>query len=274
MELYFLMLLAGICSGILTLLFGFGGGFIIVPLVYSTIRFSTSIDSMAYALAFKSAVATSLLLMIVNAGMASYQQHKKGNIPQGYIFPLAYWIALGAISGTVLALYSHADLLKWCFAIYLLITIAECIYRKAQQRHHSAATAQVRALTGAEKTVGGLLIGNIAAALGVGGSVMTVPLFRRCGLDMRGAVALANPLSLPVALAGCFSYVVVYLFNPIDLGTHFIGLFYLPAMLCLVMGGFIGMRCAMPWVGRLSNRWHEWGYISLLSVVFLVIIFN
>lgn len=168
MELYFLMLLAGICSGILTLLFGFGGGFIIVPLVYSTIRFSTSIDSMAYALAFKSAVATSLLLMIVNAGMASYQQHQKGNIPQGYIFPLAYWIALGAISGTVLALYSHADLLKWCFAIYLLITIAECIYRKAQQRHHSAATAQVRALTGAEKTVGGLLIGNIAAALGVG----------------------------------------------------------------------------------------------------------
>ncbi|MFS2163054.1 TSUP family transporter [Variovorax sp. Varisp62] len=48
----------------------------------------------------------------------------------------------------------------------------------------------------------GLVIGWIAAFLGVGGSVMTVPLMRRRGIAMGHATAMANPLSLPVALAG------------------------------------------------------------------------
>lgn len=41
-----------------------------------------------------------------------------------------------------------------------------------------------------------------ATFLGVGGSVMTVPLLRRCGLSMSQATSMTNPLSVPVALAG------------------------------------------------------------------------
>lgn len=270
MELYLLMLVAGLVCGGLTILFGFGGGFVIVPLVYATIRYTSGADSLAAALAFKSAVATSLLLMVVNAGWASFQQHQKGNIPRGYLFPVAYWIAFGAVTGSYMALYVSAGALKWAFAIYLLITIAECLYRKSQQ-HVADVSGQVRGLNPIEQRVGGWLIGHVAAALGVGGSVMTVPLFRRCGLEMRRAVALANPLSVPVALAGCASYIVAYLYQPVDLGAAFLGYFYLPAMLCLLVGSFIGMRIALPWVGRMSNQLHEWGYILLLSVVLLVI---
>ncbi|AOA58952.1 sulfite exporter TauE/SafE family protein [Acinetobacter larvae] len=292
MELYVLMFIAGIISGILTLLFGFGGGFVIVPLVYASIRYAMPPDSLAYDLAFKSAVATSLLLMVVNASLATYKQLQQANVLSQYIFPLAYWIALGAVSGTLLALYIDANLLKWFFAIYLLITIAECLYRNRQEQKrrqqnrrecNSVAddrqqttqvpyTTAARALTGVEKTICGWLIGNIAAALGVGGSVMTVPLFRRCHLSMQHAVALANPLSIPVAVAGCVSYIVAYVWQPQALGSYFIGYFYLPAVFCLIVAGLIGIRIASPLLGRLSNRWHEWGYIVLLSSVLLLVI--
>jgi hypothetical protein len=43
----------------------------------------------------------------------------------------------------------------------------------------------------------------------VGGSVMTVPLLRRHGYDMKYCVSAANPLSIPVAVIGALMYIVL-----------------------------------------------------------------
>ncbi len=45
----------------------------------------------------------------------------------------------------------------------------------------------------------GIPICGIAAFLGVGGSVMTVSMMRRSGLDMGVATSLANPLTVAIA---------------------------------------------------------------------------
>jgi uncharacterized protein len=270
MELYFILFAAGILSGILTILFGFAGGFVVVPLVYSTIRFNESFGTIAYTMAFKSAVATSLLLMVINSGLASYQQFKRGKIQQKYLFPLAYWIGIGAAIGTSIALNISASYLKWAFAVYLLITIFDCIAR--QLKSQQTQQISTRLLNAKEQSLGGVLIGAIAAALGVGGSVMTVPLFRRCGLDMSNAVALANPLSMPVALSGCLMLLMSQWVQPPHLGLHFWGYFYYPALICLIIGGFIGMKITLGLSTQLSNTTHERGYIVLLLIVLLSIL--
>lgn len=271
MELYFILLGAGVISGILTLLFGFAGGFVVVPLVYHTIRWSEPTNSLAHNMAFKSAVATSLLFMALNAGLATYRQYQQGKIQTQFLFPLAYWIGFGAILGTVAAQYLSADLLKWLFVLYLCVTIFDCIQRqiKTSQTVSKPAYSKKHSnhLDPKKQSFAGLLIGSIAAALGVGGSVMTVPLFRRKGLDMSSAVALANPLSVPVALAGCITLILSQLFHTEHLGGHFWGYFYYPALLCLFVGGYAGLKIAAPWSGRLSNQLHERGYIVLLCLV-------
>ncbi len=53
---------------------------------------------------------------------------------------------------------------------------------------------------------GGTGIGAVAAFLGVGGSVVTVPLLRRRGLPMAEAARTANPLSIPVAVVATIIY--------------------------------------------------------------------
>lgn len=270
MELYLLLLTAGCVSGMLTILFGFAGGFVVVPLVYATIRLHATVGSLAYELAFKSAVATSLLLMVMNTGLASYQQYKRGTILWPYMFPLAYWIAAGAVFGTWGALYIDADVMKWTFVIYLIVAIIDALLRQLHQK--TATYRTIRLLSRSEQGVFGMLIGSIAAALGVGGSVMTVPLFRRCGLDMKYSVALANPLSMPVALAGALTFIVGGLLQPQPLGLHFIGYFYYPALFCLVLGGYIGMKVAGLLAHKLSNQIHEQGYIVLLVLVLLSIV--
>ncbi len=271
MELYLILLGAGVISGILTLLFGFAGGFVVVPLVYHTIRWSEPVNSLAHQMAFKSAVATSLLFMVLNAGLATYRQYQQGKIHTQYLFPLAYWIGLGAIVGTVVSQYLSADLLKWCFVLYLCVTIFDCIQRQIKGSQPAPITPSSKKYTShldqKKQSFIGILMGSIAAALGVGGSVMTVPFFRRKGLDMSSAVALANPLSVPVALAGCITLVIHQFFHAEDLGGHFLGYFYYPALLCLFCGGYFGLKITMPWSTRLSSQSHERGYIVLLCLV-------
>ncbi|WP_312966678.1 sulfite exporter TauE/SafE family protein [Acinetobacter gerneri] len=269
MELYLLLIFAGILSGILTILFGFAGGFVVVPLVFSCIRLYTDVDSLAYQFAFKSAIATSLLLMVINAGLATYQQFKKGDIRTNFIFPLAFYIAIGAVIGTYFSFYISATVLKYLFVIYLLITIVDSIFRQIQIQQN---TVKICSLAHQTQMSVGVFIGSIAAALGVGGSVMTVPLFRRCGLNMVSAVALANPLSIPVAVAGCITYCIEYVIHPMALGSDFIGYFYYPACICLIMSSYVGMKIAQKIIGKISDRSHERGYIILLCLAMISVI--
>lgn len=58
---------AGFLTGITTILFGFGGGFVVVPFVYHLISASGEQPGQAMHIA----VATSTAVMILNAGYAT-----------------------------------------------------------------------------------------------------------------------------------------------------------------------------------------------------------
>lgn len=98
---------------------------------------------------------------------------------------------------------------------------------------------------------------------------MTVPLLRRCGLSMSQATSMANPLSVPVALAGTLTYMMLAGFSETDLGPWFIGYVDLLAFAVLTLGSMLGIRLATPWIGRIPDRVHAWVYIALLIVVML-----
>ena len=82
--------------------------------------------------------------------------------------------------------------------------ISDCLLRKGFFTGSARRRLSLPVVTG-----GGVIIGTIAALLGVGGSVMTVPLLRRHGYAMQECVSASNPLSLPVALCGAVTYAVI-----------------------------------------------------------------
>lgn len=98
---------------------------------------------------------------------------------------------------------------------------------------------------------------------------MTVPLLRRCGLSMSQATSMANPLSVPVAVAGTLTYMAMAGFSETDLGTWFVGYVDLLAFAVLTLGSLLGIRLATPWIGRIPDQVHARVYIGLLIVVML-----
>ena len=66
----------------------------------------------------------------------------------------------------------------------MLATISDCLLRKGFFTGSARRRLSLPVVTG-----GGVIIGTIAALLGVGGSVMTVPLLRRHGYAMQACIA-------------------------------------------------------------------------------------
>lgn len=262
---YLLLTLFGCMTGVTTVLFGFGGGFVVVPLLYRMLMASHGADDLIGQSAMHIAVATSTGVMIVNALIATARHHRAGNLVRHYLWPLGGYIGLGSIIGAIAAIWASGEVIRYAFIVYLGVTILDCLLRRGFLTAHDD---QIPRRLGRAQ-VSGVGIGAIATFLGVGGSVMTVPLLRRCGLSMSQATSMASPLSVPVALAGTLTYMAMAHLTAFDLGPWFIGYVDVLAFAILAAGSIIGMRLATPWIGRIPDRVHARVYVGLMILVML-----
>ncbi|NEG64361.1 TSUP family transporter [Pantoea agglomerans] len=253
--------LTGLTTGITTVLFGFGGGFVVVPFVYQLLRRQPELTGNAMHIA----VATSTAVMIFNAGWVSYQNWRAGKLSSQTLFPLLWFIAIGAFVGSWLAGIMSEGFVRALFILYMLVTIGDCLLRKG-----FFSDSAPRRLSSFMVTGGGIAIGMIAALLGVGGSVMTVPLLRRHGYAMRDCISVANPLSLPVALCGTVTYAVIgWQCIPV---SGFIGFISLKILGLLILSGWAGIVFSRRVIPAIPDIWHARIYVLLLCLVFVVML--
>ncbi|WP_425579580.1 sulfite exporter TauE/SafE family protein [Streptomyces coacervatus] len=257
------LLFFGCLTGLTTVLFGFGGGFITVPVVYGVL----TATACSAADAMHVAVATSAAVMVVNAVVAALAQWRQGRLRRAYVWPLAAFIAVGAVAGSFVATLIGGTALRLLFAVYLLVTVADSLLREGflSVAHRTCPKPLGRGTT----TLGGMGIGLVAAGLGVGGSVMTVPLLRRRGLPMAEATAMANPLSVPVALAATLVYALA---PSAPACTGQLGYVDLAAGAALLAGSLPTIAVARRVTARVPDRVHSAAYVALLLVVLVVMV--
>lgn len=185
MELVILVLI-GAASGVTTVLFGFGGGFVTVP-VLVWVHADLGPDAM------RTAVATSAVVMVVGAAIATAATRREVLSGIRREHRLVALLGVGGVIGGIAARIAPAVLAQWCFVAYLGATLLDALLRPGFLRP-GALTER-----GAIRASYGVPLGTVAAFLGVGGSVLTVPLLRRAGYSMEWSTALANPLTLAIA---------------------------------------------------------------------------
>jgi uncharacterized protein len=266
---YLLLVIAGCLSGVTTVLFGFGGGFVVVPLLYRMVLAFHGVDGLEARLAMQTAIATSTSVMIVGALLATRRHHVAGHVDWRQVRPLLVPIGAGAALGAWGATLVDGTWLRWAFVAYLAMTLLDACLRPGFVAAPDVSQGPMRR---SPAIVAGLPIGAVAACLGVGGSVMTVPMMRRRGASMTAATAMANPLSLPVAIAGTASFVVAGWSSSASLGPGHAGYVDLWAFATLSAGAWAGVRLATPYIGRLPDRLHARVYLGLLALVLLAMV--
>ncbi|WP_026119731.1 sulfite exporter TauE/SafE family protein [Nocardiopsis ganjiahuensis] len=257
------LLALGCLTGVTTVVFGFGGGFVTVPVVYAftLARAEPGVDAMAVA------VATSTAVMVVNSVSATWAQYRSGRLRRVHLWPLALYIGLGSAAGALVATAAGGSVQYALFVVYLVVTIADSLLRKGfLTRSPGAAPGPPR--PGTTRVVG-LGIGAVTGFLGVGGSVMTVPLLRRRGLPMGEATAMANPLTVPVALAGTLVY-ALWGTGGAGADQGHLGSVDLVAGALLLAGSLPTIALVRRYAGRIPDRAHAVSYVVLLTVVLAV----
>lgn len=183
---FWILVVVGALSGVTTVLFGFGGGFVTVPVIVWA-------DSELGDDAMRTAVATSAVVVFVGAAIATASTRREILAGLRGGSGLVALLAVGGLLGGVAARFVPAVVAQWGFVAYLALTLADAVIRPGFVRP-AAARAEPRTVSARY----GLPVGAVAAFLGVGGSVLTVPLLRRAGRSMESATALANPLTLAI----------------------------------------------------------------------------
>lgn len=270
MELYFWLAACGALAGVTTVLFGFGGGFVIVPLLYQALTHMRGTGTPVASHAMQIAVATSTCVMIFGSAMATAKHQRAGSLDWTVIKPLVISIAIGSALGAATAAAVQGSWLRWAFIVYVTLTIMDCWLRPGFLSRPTQGPQPARTQT----ALMGVVIGWVAALLGVGGSVMTVPLLRRRGVSMTGATAMASPLSLPVALAGTATYAVLSWGGMASQGSGYMGYVDLRAFLALVVGSYVEIRVASPFIGRIPDHVHARVYVGLLFAVVVSMLFD
>ncbi|MGY0021765.1 TSUP family transporter [Streptomyces sp. cg35] len=250
----------GLLTGVTTVLFGFGGGFVAVPVVVWA-------DAALGADAVRVATATSALVMVVNAGFATAVTPRRVLAALRGSGTLLLLLAAGAAAGAFAARLAPADPARWAFVAYVAVTIADLLLRPGFLRPSARGTT-ARDTPRPLPALLGVPVGAVAAFLGVGGSVMTVPAMRRAGHTMHVATALANPLTLAIALpAAVVSLAAAVVPAATDAHVRLVGLVDVWSASALLLGALPVIAVLRRRPPRIPDRVHAWTYIGLLVVV-------
>ena len=218
-------LLGGAAAGVLSGLFGVGGGTILVPVLLLLFGHS----GIPEALWMHMALGTSLAVIMLNSISSARAHQRHGAIRWDVFKLLAPGVMAGALAGAWVAEQLSSLTLAVIFAVFLVLIGLQMLTAKQSKPQRSVPG------TGGLLGAGGI-IGCISALVGIGGGSLTVPFLVWCNVPMAHAVATSAAVGLPIAVAGAIGYVLTGWSNPL-LPAWSLGYVYLPAFVGLAVAG-------------------------------------
>ncbi|MBD7956147.1 sulfite exporter TauE/SafE family protein [Microbacterium sp. Sa4CUA7] len=178
----------GLAAGLLSGLFGVGGGTVIVPLLVLLLHFDQRL-----------AAGTSLAAIVPTATVGVISYAVNGSVAWVPALILAAAAVIGAQVGSWLLARLPQNALRWGFVGFLVIVIVSLFVIVPSRDAELTLTW----LTGTGLVVLGFITGILAGLLGVGGGVVVVPalmlLFGTSDLIAKGTSLL---MMIPTALSG------------------------------------------------------------------------
>ena len=239
MLIWLVFILVGLLAGVLSGLFGLGGGIVIVPCLLTIFTYNHVNPDFIMHLS----IGTSLAVMIGTTANSVFQHSKRNTGYFNIDRQLLAGLIIGVICGATLGHYLHGHILKMIFGV-LVIAIGLNMLRP------DVDGAPVRSLPEWYMMQGmGVVIGCVCALLGVGGGFMTVPYLIRYGVSVHLAIMVSAMVALTIGILGTAANIYLgWDFTTLPKGS--VGYVMLPV--CLVI--IIGTLFSVPLGTRLAYR--------------------
>jgi len=233
------LLILGIVAGVLSGLFGIGGGIVMVPMLIAV-----------FGMTILDANSTSLAAMLLPVGVLGVIAYYKA----GYInLRDSLWVSLGLLAGSYfgseLAVNMQGSLLTKLYAGFLIYIAVDYLNLPAlfRKKKEEALTTSKLFHPAWQFIVLGLSAGVIAGLFGKGGGIIIVPaLIKLFGYEPKKAAATSlAALQLPVGLPG----VIVY-----AKAGHLQLLYAALIAVGIIAGAFLGTKIAIKMPSAIFKR--------------------
>lgn len=236
-----LYLLTGAFVGFAAGLLGIGGGLIIVPVLASAFAYFTGSEHVVHM-----AIATSLATILITS-LSSVRAHHQHQAVRWDIFKmLALGVLAGAFLGGWISQYFTGRQLAILFGLLELLIAINMLMAKKPNPSRTLPGFWANILVGA-------VIGKFASIVGIGGGTLTTPYLVWNNISMHQAIATSTAISLPVALAGTFGYVLAGLDVP-DLPNLATGYLYWPAFFGIIASSIFFAPLGAKLAHRLDHK--------------------
>ena len=268
MESLVIYLAAGLITGLVSGLFGVGGGLTVVPALVVALPF----EGVPPRYIMHMAIGTSLAVMVFTAAVTTVWRHVRGDLDWSTLLRLAGLVALGGAAGAAIGDALPGTVLRWFFIAFVFLTILREIWRhwlRPSGAPPQGNPATTRATNRLSFILHGVGAGVVGALLGVGAAVIIVPFLTRLGHRIQSASGLSAGLSAIIGLAAGIGYILGGL-NEAGLPELAFGYLYLPAFFGVAVGALAGSPLGVGLSHRLSDNLQRVLFVIYLCIVLAV----
>lgn len=258
---------AGIMAGLVSGLFGMGGGLAVVPMLVLAL----TLVGIGPVYMMHLALGTSLTLMVVTSIYTTALRGRSGDLDIALLKTLILPVALGAGIGSVIGDQLPGLVLRIFFIAFVIYMMTRLI-RRAVGKHTAPEKPKGSSggLPPAAHSWGYGLVGGVCGALlGIGVAAVMTPFLIRRGYRIQTASALAAALAIVVGLAAGTGYILGGL-DEEGLPAMSLGYVYLPALGGVVVGALAGSPLGIRLSHRLSERVQLRLFLLYLAAVLVV----
>ena len=256
----------GIMVGVLSVLFGIGGGLLIVPAISLFLKLNHYPSSVA----MKVAIATSLVTIFCSTLNVLYKQNKSGYVLWAQIKRILPFVVIGAMLGSIIAHFVSGTLLQWLFIVFLILIIIRSLSSKNFTAKHTLKDFKQPGLT--SLGIIGILVGTLSILIGIGGNVLLLPYLRYYKMPMKNASAFTVAIMPLLAFVGSLGYLVSG-FHASNLPPYSLGYINLPAFSLILLGSFLGTALGTKLEAQVSDSIQAKAYIGLLIIIAVLMLY-
>ncbi|WP_373018496.1 sulfite exporter TauE/SafE family protein [Thiomicrorhabdus sp.] len=215
-------IITGAFVGFAAGLLGIGGGLIIVPVLTSVFAYFLETEQIIHL-----AIGTSLATILITSLSSVKAHHGHEAVRWDLVKQLVIGVLIGAFLGGWSSQFVASNILGYLFATMEVLIALNMLLAMKPSPHR-----EIPGLAG--NTFAGIGIGSLSSLVGIGGGTLTTPYLVWNNVSMHQAIATSSAVSLPVAFAGTFGFLIGGL-NAADLPAYATGYIYWPAFIGIVI---------------------------------------